>query len=722
MKNLILGFTAFLFSATAFAGTCDSFLVGEHLAKLESLKSDPATKANPLLQIADEQDAPFDYSTFNAAYFRHAIPAALKMAEVRFDALRTDKSKPTYQNTIEALIAVTDELDPVMTIFSAYTSMATNDELDAIETEFSPQITKFGNAITFDAAIFARVKAVYEQKAALSLTTEQKTVLENTYKSFTKNGALLNDEQKKQIDDISSRLTLLTQTFKKNLSKAVEDYSLKVTDENRLKGLKPPTIAAAKQLAIEKGEPNAWYLTIQAANVTGVLEYADDRTLREEIWRAFSARASSAPYDNRPVAIEIAQLRQQKAQILGYETHAHLTTESRMAQNPDTVFAFINRLKSYYRPAAERDLNELREFAASRGLEDLKPWDTAYYSQLLQTEKYSYDSDALKAYFPYEAVMNGALRTAERLFKIKFIERKDLKVWEPSVRAYEVVDSKGHHLAYYYNDPYARKGKRAGAWMTTLQDAGFMSGRLKRPHVVNVLNLAPPVDGKPSLLSIDEVRTIFHELGHGLHGMLTKVKNRTISGTSVAWDFVELPSQLNELWAIDPDNMQTFAHHFETGEVIPRELIEKVRKSDHFQIGMFGLGQLRLAMLDMTWYTTEVSQMKTPEDVDALEAKIADFVIMPTLGMLRTPAFAHIFSGGYSAGYYSYKWADALVADAFEYFTEMGIFDEKTADRYRREILERGGTENPAILYPNFRGQEADPDALLRAEGLIPPK
>lgn len=722
MKNLILGFTTFLFSAVALAGTCDSFLVGEDLAKLEALKNEPATKANPLLQIADEEDAPFDYSQFNAAYFRHAIPAALKMAQVRFEALRNDTSTPTYENTIEALIAVTDELDPVMTIFNAYTSMATTDELDEIETEFSPQISKFGNAITFDAAIFARVKAVYEQRAILTLTTEQKTVLENTYKSFTKNGALLSDEQKKQIDDISSRLALLTQAFQKNLSKAVEDYTLKVTDESRLRGLKAPTIAAAKKLATEKGDPKAWYFTIQAANVTGVLEYADDRSLREEIWKAFSARASSAPYDNRPVAIEIAQLRRQKAQILGYDTHAHLTTESRMAKNPDTVFAFINRLKSYYRPAAEKDLNELREFAATRGLKDLMPWDTGYYSQLLQAEKYSYDSDALKAYFPYEAVMNGALRTAERLFKIKFIERKDLKVWEPSVRAYEVVDSKGRHIAYYYNDPYARKGKRAGAWMTTLQDAGFMSGRLKRPHVVNVLNLAPPVDGKPTLLSIDEVRTIFHELGHGLHGMLTKVQNRTISGTSVAWDFVELPSQLNELWAIDPDNMQTFAHHYETGEVIPRELIEKVRKSDHFQIGMFGLGQLRLAMLDMTWYTSDVSQMKNPEDVDALEAKIADFVIMPTLGMLRTPAFAHIFSGGYSAGYYSYKWADALVADAFEYFTEMGIFDEKTADRYREEILERGGTENPAILYPNFRGQEADPDALLRAEGLIPPK
>lgn len=685
---------------------------------------DRLLSSNPLLNIANKEDKPFDYRGFSDHYFIKGLPKALANAKARLKALRETKDAPTFENTIVGLIGVTDNLDPINLIFDSYLSMKATPKLEKFATSFNPRLAKFSNSILFDPIIFARVKSVYDQRAQLKLTKEQSTLLENTYRRFVRNGALLGEADKKTIDEIDARLTVLTELFKQNLNKAIATFTLRVTDAKRLAGIKGDVLAVAKKLAESKGEPNAWHFTLLPGSVSGIMNYAEDRSLREEMWRASAARAASGSNDNRPLAIEIAQLRQKRAKVLGYATHAHYTTEERMAQNPDNVLKFIERLKSYYRPAAEKDLAELEQFAASKGHQgSLMAWDTGYYSEQLSTERYSFDSNALKAYFPFDAVLDGALKTAGRLFNVEFIERKDLSVWHPTVRAFQVRDSNTKaHIGYYYNDPYSRPGKRPGAWMTATQEQGFNNGRNKRPHILNVLNLTPPTADQPSLLSIDDVRTVFHELGHGLHGLLTQGNYRTLTGTNVAWDFVELPSQLNELWAMDPQVMQSFARHYKTGEVIPLDLIEKVRRADTFQAGLFGLRQIRMGALDMTWYTSDVSWMSKPEDVQKLEEQIKDYSLLPTMGTVISPAFAHIFSGGYSAGYYSYKWADVLVADAFELFEQKGLFDEKTAGKYRRAILEMGGKENAAILYRRFRGRDADPEAMLRREGLIPKK
>lgn len=678
-------------------------------------------KSNPFLELKGSLDEPFPYDILTVEAAEEAFPDAVEIMKERVAAVKASKNKPNFKNTIQALREAFEALDLITNFIENFTYMATTPELQALSQVKLPEAAKLEMAIFLDADLFARVKDVYDRRMSLRLSREQMTILEEFYRAFVKNGAALSRSDKDRIQEIDSKIVLLSQLFDANLQNASNEIFVTVTEPSRLAGLPEDSVAAAKQLAITKNQPDSWLFSLQASSVQKVWTYAQDRSLREEVWHAYSHRNSKPPYDNSELLIEIAQLRQERAQILGYKDHAHFVTEDRMSEVPDNVLRFIEKLREKYRPAAEQEARDLQKFAEDQGVNfQLMSWDVPFYSNKLLLENYAVDSQQVRAYFTLEAVHQGSLRVAEQLYKIKFTPKK-ATTWDPSVLTYEVHDSKnGKFLGFFYFDPYSRQGKKSGAWHTTMLTAGEWSGQPQRPHVLNVLNISPPTGDQPSLLNLGEVRTVFHELGHGLHSLLTKTRYRSVSGTQVARDFVELPSQLNETWVLDPKTLQSFARHYKTGEVMPLELIQKIKRTENFRVGSAGLGQLRLGALDMAWHSASVSSIRTRKDLENLESSLSTlYSVYPSTGTIASTAFSHIFSGGYSAGYYSYKWSDALVADAFEYFSAKGIYNARLANSYRHQILSKGGSEKPALLYRRFRGQEPDPDALLRREGLL---
>jgi peptidyl-dipeptidase Dcp len=454
-----------------------------------------------------------------------------------------------------------------------------------------------------------------------------------------------------------------------------------------------------------------------------LLTHAQDRAIREKVWRGGNGNSVDGPRDNRPILFEIVQLRNERAKLLGYQTHAHYVIDGRMAETPEKAVSFLEGLSKSYYPHAVKDLKDIRELAGH----EIEPWDLAFYSNKLSEQRFGFSDQELKPYFPIDQVLKGAFYVAKKLYGVTFHVRKDLPAWDPSVQVFEVRDREDKYLALFYFDPYPRKSKRGGAWETDLQTAGVYNGRMRRPHVVNVTNVNSPIDGRPALLSPDNVTTIFHELGHGLHSMLTRVRERSISGTSVAWDFVELPSQLNENWAFEPEVLKVYARHYETGEPIPKELVAKFKAAATFQTGYFGLRQVQKSLLDLAWHMRDVDVVGGGKDahdvneVDQWELEFrAPYQLTPNHGSLISPTFSHVFSGGYSAGYYSYKWADVLASDAFSVFQSAGIFDPTTSNKFLRAVLEKGGSEEAADLYRQFRGRDPDPNALLRKEGLLP--
>lgn len=673
---------------------------------------------NPLLRPSSHPHGAFPYGGLEFGHYEPAFNEALKAAEARVDALRQEKAEPTFANTIEALEAADEPLEQVGSVFGNMLSVSTTPELQTFAEAINPRLSKFSNDIFFDTQIFARVRAVYEKKDSLGLDAEQSMLLTRTYRAFVRNGALLTDDEKTRVGAIDERLSVIGETYKKNVTDATSAYELFITDKARLAGLPEKAVKGAAQKAKAAGRDGAWLFTLDAPSVTSVLTYADDRPLREEIWRAFSGRAASGGHDNRLVLLEIAKLRQERAAILGYDTHAHYVTEDRMALNPVTVEKFLLKLADAYRPAAIKDLADLKAFAGH----DIEPWDAGYFSEKIRESRYGYSEEALTPYFPLDQVLEGAFFAATKRYGITFHPRHDIPTWDKEVRTFEVREKDGTYLALFYLDPYPRKGvKRAGAWMNSIQAAGEFGGVARRPHVINVGNFSEPVDGEPALLTMREVTTVFHELGHGLHGMFANTRYRSLAGTNVAWDFVELPSQMNENWALEDEVLDVYARHYKTGERIPAELVAKVKRALTFQAGLSGLRQISLGMLDLAWHTHDLSGVKTAEDVVAFEQKAMEpyRVLPPKEGALTSASFAHIFAGGYSAGYYSYKWADVLAADAFGVFESEGVFNHETSLRFRREVLEKGGTEEAAVLYRRFRGGDPDPQALLRKEGLL---
>ena len=661
--------------------------------------------------------APF--SQIKTDDFQPAFEAAIAMARKEIDDIVANPDAPTFENTIEVLDYSGETLDRLSNIFFNLNSAETSDQIQKIAQDVSPLLTAFSNDISLNEALFAKVKSVYDQKGQLQLTPEQATLLDKKYKGFARNGALLPEDKKATLREIDTELAKLKLTFGENVLAETNDYQLHLTNEADLKGLPEGTIEAAANLAKSEGK-TGWVFTLDHPSYIPFVTYADNRELRREIAIAAGAKGfRSNAHDNQDIVRKIAKLRFDRAQLLGYASHAHFVLEERMAQNPDKVKSFLNDLLEKAKPAALKEFAELTAFAKELdGLDQLEKWDGGYYSEKLKQKLFDFDDEQLKPYFKLENVQQGAFTVANKLFGLTFKEVFDIDKYHEDVQTFEVLDFEGELVAIFYSDFFPRKGKRNGAWMTSFKPQYRKDGKNERPHVSIVCNFTKPTETKPSLLTFQEVTTLFHEFGHALHGMLANTTYPSLSGTSVYWDFVELPSQVMENWCYEPEALALFAKHYQTGEVIPQHFIEKIKASASFQEGIATMRQLSFGLLDMAYHAADPSNIT---DVKAFEkAAFESTKLYPDVAEnCMSTAFSHIFQGGYSSGYYSYKWAEVLDADAFEFFKEKGIFDTEVAARFKENVLSKGGTEQPMELYVKFRGQEPKPNALLRRAGLM---
>lgn len=661
--------------------------------------------------------APF--SQIQTSDFLPAFKQAIEMARQEVDAITNNPEPPTFQNTIEAMSYSGDTLDRISSIFFNLHSAETNDEIQQIAIEVSPLLSEFGNDVRLNEKLFARVRAVYEQKDSLNLNAEQTTLLDKKYKSFSRNGANLPEEKKNELRDIDKELSRLSLQFGENVLSETHAFELHITDEKDLSGLPEGTVEAARETAKSK-QKDGWLFTLDYPSYVPFMMYADNRELRKKMALAFGAKGfNNNALDNRQIVLQIAKLRHKRANLLGYKSHADFVLEERMAGSPDKVKQFLQELLEKAKPAAQREFAELSEFAKKRdGIDALQKWDGSYYSEKLKQQLFNLDDEKLKPYFKLENVLEGAFTVATRLFGLTFTEINDIDKYHADVRTFEVNDLTGELVAIFYADFFPRKGKRNGAWMTSYKSQYVVGGNNERPHVSIVCNFTKPTETKPSLLTFNEVTTLFHEFGHALHGMLADTTYPSLSGTSVYWDFVELPSQILENWCYEPEALELFAHHYETGEVIPIEYVQKIRESASFQEGMATMRQLSFGLLDMGWHSEDPSNIIDIKEFESLQ--FASTQLYPDVKEnAMSTSFSHIFQGGYSAGYYSYKWAEVLDADAFEYFRDNGIFNAEIAQKFKDNILSKGGTEHPMVLYKRFRGQEPKPDALLRRAGLL---
>jgi Zn-dependent oligopeptidase len=663
-----------------------------------------------------------DTAPFSKIKNENYLPAfqeAINLAKDEIDEIVNNTENPTFQNTIEALSFGGTTLDRISSIFFNLNSAETSDEMQKIAQDVSPLLSEFGNDIRLNAALFAKVKAVYDQKDSLNLNPEQSTLLDQQYKSFSRNGANLPEDKKSQLREIDKELSSLSLKFGENVLAETNAFELHLTDYNHLAGLPEGAVEAARSLA-KAQEKEGWIFTLDYPSYIPFVTYSDNRELRKKMAIAFGARCfQNNELDNQEIVLKIAKLRFDRANLLGYKTHAHFVLEERMSENPEKVFSFSNDLLAKAKPAAQREFDQLSAFAAALdGIEQLEKWDGAYYSEKLKQQLFNLDDEKLKPYFQLEKVLNGAFTVAQKLYGLTFTEIFDIDKYHEEVTTYEVKDENNNLVAVFYADFFPRKGKRNGAWMTSFKSQYIKDGINERPHISNVCNFTKPTETKPSLLTFNEVTTLFHEFGHGLHGMLANTVYPNLSGTSVYWDFVELPSQIMENWCYEPEALALFAHHYQTGEMIPIEYVNKIKESASFQEGMATMRQLSFGLLDMGWHGQDPTNIT---DVKAFETEqFADTQLYPDVKEnAMSTAFSHIFQGGYSSGYYSYKWAEVLDADAFAYFQEKGIFNKEVATSFKENILSKGGTEHPMILYKRFRGQEPKPDALLKRAGLL---
>lgn len=642
----------------------------------------------------------------------------IEKARKEIDTIIHSTEAPTFENTIVALDFSGEQLDRLSNLFFNLNSAETSDEMQKIAQEVTPLITEFGNDIALNEDLFQRVKAVYDNKNQLNLTTEQATLLDKKYKGFTRNGALLSEDKKTRLREIDTELAKLQLTFGENVLAETNNYQLHITNEEDLKGLPDGAKEAAAQLAASKNE-SGWIFTLDFPSYIPFVTYVENRELRKELAIAYGKKAfQNNEFNNEEIVKKIVALRHERANLLGYETHAHFVLEERMAQNPTKVLDFLNDILEKAKPAAKREFQELTAFAKELdGIEQLEKWDSAYYSEKLKQKLFNLDDEVLKPYFKLENVLQGAFTVAEKLFGLTFKEVFDIDKYHADVQTFEVLDAANHLVAIFYTDFFPRKGKRNGAWMTSFKPQYIKDDINERPHVSNVCNFTPPTVTKPSLLTFNEVTTLFHEFGHGLHGMLANTTYPSLSGTSVYWDFVELPSQVMENWCYEPEALALFAKHYETGEIIPQEYVEKIKESASFLEGMATLRQLSFGLLDMEYH----GKNQAIENVKIFEKQaMGDTSLYPDVAEnCMSVSFSHIFQGGYSSGYYSYKWAEVLDADAFAYFQENGIFNQDVATKFKENVLSKGGTDHPMTLYKQFRGQEPKPDALLKRAGLI---
>lgn len=673
------------------------------------------SKNNPLLTA-------FEYAPFSKIRTEHFQPAILESIEAARQDIKgiTDNGEePDFQNTIEALEFAGQQLDRVTSIFFNLTSAETNEQLQALAQEISPALSDFKNDIILNEKLFDRVKKVSQQKQQLNLNKEQEMLLEKQFKMFTRNGGNLKEEQKHELRDIDKRLSSLSLKFGENVLAETNNYEMHLSQEEDLKGLPEDVKKAAASLAKAKGK-EGWIFNLHFPSYLPFMKYADSRELRKELALASGKKGFKGDKrDNTAIVLEIVKLRHKRAQLLGYPTYAHFVLEERMAESPEKVKTFLSDLLKKSRPAADIEFKELEVFAQELDeIDRLEKWDAAYYSEKLKHKLFELDDERLKPYFELNNVINGAFTVAGKLFGLKFKEVFDVDKYHEEVKTYAVTDDNGKEMALFYADFHPREGKRGGAWMTIYKPQYRKNGQEERPHISIVCNFTRPTEDQPSLLTFTEVTTLFHEFGHALHGMLADTTYPSLSGPNVYWDFVELPSQLMENWCFEKEALELFATHYQTGELIPMDLVQRIKDSASFHEGMATVRQLSFGILDMNWHFTDPWGI---EDVKAHEEKAFEQTsLYPSVAEnCMSTAFSHIFQGGYAAGYYSYKWAEVLDADTFEFFKENGIFDQRTAIKFRDNILSKGGTEHPLVLYKRFRGKSPNPDALLRRAGLL---
>ncbi|MBR6116103.1 MAG: M3 family metallopeptidase [Paludibacteraceae bacterium] len=674
---------------------------------------------------------------FNEIHAEHYMPAfeeAMKQGLEEIDAIVNNPAAPTFENTIEAYERSGELFSIVAGCFYNLTSAETNDTLQQIEMELSPKMSEYFSNIRLNEGLFRRIKEVYEKADRKKLRPDQIKLLDDVYESFANNGANLSDQDKQTYRELTAKLSKLTLTYGQNVLKATNAWTMLITDESLLAGLNDDTKDILRNNAKQKDQ-EGWMLNLKPTTYIPVMQDLDNRDIRRELYMAYNTRCVGGEFDNTGIIVEIVNTRLALAKLFGKKTYAEKSLHKTMAETPENVYRLLDQLRDAYMPAARREVEELQEYASAHGLyTTLQPWDFSYYSKKLKQEKYAISDDDLRPYFELENVKQGVFGLAKRLYGITFKENKQIPVYHPEVTAYEVFDEKGKFLAIYYADFHPRDGKRGGAWMNDYQPQYVQNGVDHRPHIVNVMNFTRPTADKPALFTYDEVRTFLHEFGHGLHGMLTRCYYASQSGTNVPRDFVELPSQFNENFIDEKEFLDTFAKHYQTGKTIPQDLLDKMHASQTYHAAYACVRQLSFGYLDMKWHSLEQpfavnEQLGTQESVirfcnDAME----QVRVMPNVpGTQMATAFTHIFSGGYAAGYYSYKWSEVLDADAFSVFKAAAkkrggtIFDKKSAQRFRENILERGGTEEAASLYRKFRGQEPTVNALMERDGITNP-
>ncbi len=672
---------------------------------------------NPFFQSYDTLFDTIPFDKLKVEHFMPAIEQGLKIARENIKTIKDKPASPDFDNTILALQTSGELLDEVTTVYFNLYSAESNDEFKALAQKISPMLAEFQSQVLTDSELFKKVEKVYKEQK--DLNTEQKRLVEHYYKQFVRNGANLSPEKKKKLEEIDKELSTLSPQFSQNLLKSINAFELHITDEKDLEGLPEGAKEAAAFAAKKKGKEEGWLFNLQIPSVLPIYKYAKNRKLREKMNRAYGARAYKDDFDNREILKKIAQLRHERAELLGYKTHAQYVLEERMAETPETVQEFLERVYSVAFPAAKKEIEEIQKLAKDTdALEDFQTWDSAYYSEKLKKIKYNYDEEELRPYFKVENVIDGLFKVAAKLYNITFKELKDIPVYHNEVKVFELDDKDGSHLGLLYMDLFPRETKRNGAWMTNFKTQGMAHGKIRRPHVGIVANLTPSTDKKPSLLELSEVQTLFHEFGHALHGLLSDCTYQTLASPNVYWDFVELPSQIMENWTLEKEALDMFAINYKTGEKMPDDLIKKVKKAQNFNKGMANIRQISLGFLDMAWHAQDP---RTIEDIAAFEDEIFEKTrLLPKVdGTNQSCSFGHIFAGGYSSGYYSYKWAEVLEADSFELFKEKGIFNQEIADSFRKNILSKGNTAHPMELYVKFRGREPDPDAMLKRDGLL---
>ena len=674
---------------------------------------------NPFLT---ESAAPFGAPEFDKIKTEHYLPAfeaGIAEAKAEIDAIVANPDEPTFENTIEAMEYAGKTLNNVAGVFYNLMEAHTDDQMQQIAETVSPMLTEYSMYVSLNAKLFERVKAVYAKKDELGLAPDQMKLLEDNYKGFVRGGANLSDEDKETYSKWAEELSLATLAFSKNVLAATNAYTLHITDTADLAGLPEYVRTMASEAAAEKGL-EGWAFTLHYPSYNPFLKYSTVRELRKQIWTAYNTRAAGGEFDNTEIVKQIVDLRIKMAGILGYETYADYALEERMAKNRQTVNTFVKNLLDSSIDFAKKDVADVYAYAKKNGFEDkqLMPWDFTFWSERYQEAEYSLSAEELKPYFQLESCIDAVFGLANRLYGISFKELDNVPVYHEDVKVYEVSDADGSHLALFYADFFPRASKRGGAWMTEFRGQRIENGVEYRPFISIVCNFTKPTADTPSLITHDELTTFLHEFGHALHGIFAQGRYPSLTGTSVSRDFVELPSQIMENWAFEPEYLNSFAKHYKTGEPIPAELIEKVVAAKNYLAGYGQVRQLHFGYLDMAWHT--LKDVPAESAIDFETKVLAPYSVMPSVdGAAFSTSFSHIFSGGYSAGYYSYKWAEVLEADAFSLFKEKGIFNTDVATSFRKNILEKGGAEDESVIYRNFRGHDPDQKALMEKLGLV---